>query len=187
MVQWKSFEGDTISTGGPSTAEVYLAATGADYAIEATAGSISANPALIEILGTSTALAWQSTQGTIDYEVQGDGSKVKVHIMIPRPRVFENESFTVHAQFRNGSASATPDSVRYRIDCLETGEVLQDWTTVTASSQVYIPIAASINEPKLRQSLFERKQLTVEANDSLATAHRDKLIYRVENIRQMTA
>jgi len=115
-------------------------------------------------------------------------SKVKVHIMLPRTTVYENTSFTAHVQFRNGRTAATPTSVRYRVDCLETGEVIQPWTTVSdPQAQMYIPIVARINESRSELSKLERKQLTVEANSNATTAHRDKVLYRVENIRHVEA
>ena len=176
-------EGVTSGTWGGLGIDGEINGNTTDIAIENTSGTITAEPPLIEIRGTSTSIAIESTASTIDYEVMQDGSKVKVYIRIPRTRVFEGESFTAHVQFRTGRTAVAPTSIRYRVDCLESGEVAQDWTTVTAAAEVFIPVAATVNAAQHRGSYLERKQLTVEANSGTDTAHRDSVLYRVENIR----
>lgn len=109
----------------------------------------------------------------------------QIAIQIPKTKWNEGSAFTATAYFRTRSTSAavTPTSAKYRIDCLTTGTVLQDWTTVSAASNVSISVTATHNAIQDASNHFERKQLVVESDAGLATQHRGAVEWRVENIR----
>lgn len=109
----------------------------------------------------------------------------QVSITIPRPKVQEGSAFTATAYFRDRAtaAASTPTNIRYRVDCLTTGTVLADWTTVSAASSATISITATHNAIKDSGNTTERKQLTVAADHGLSTQVRERAVWEVENNR----
>ena len=108
-----------------------------------------------------------------------------IAIQIPKSRWTEESAFIATAYFRlrSTAAAVTPTTVKYRIDCLKTGKELADWTTVSAASNVSIAITMTHNKIQDDGNRSERKQLIVEADSDLATQHRDKIVWIVENLQ----
>lgn len=106
-----------------------------------------------------------------------------VAIQLPRPRVKEGSSFTATAYFRASGAASIPTNVHYRIDNLTTGEVIADWTSVSAAANVSISITATHNAIRSQCNRYERLQLSVDADHGLSTQVRESVVYEVENVR----
>lgn len=107
----------------------------------------------------------------------------QVAILIPRPKVREGSAFTATAYFRDRAtaAASTPTSIKYRVDCLTTGQNLTDWTTVSAASTATIAITSTYNAIQSDSNSAERKQLTVAANYGLSTQVTETAVWEVEN------
>jgi hypothetical protein len=108
----------------------------------------------------------------------------QVEIQIPKPTVTEGTGFTATAAFRTRStkAASTPTTVKYRLDCLTTETLLADWTSLTPSSSVSIPVIGTYNAIQSDTNDVEVKQLTVKADDGLATQVVQSVRWKVENL-----
>lgn len=77
----------------------------------------------------------------------------------------------------------TPVTARYKVnDCL-TGNELVPYTTLAPSTSMEIDIPGSVNaiiNNRLRNP--EKKVVTVNTDNGLATQHFDEYIYRVKNL-----
>jgi len=104
-------------------------------------------------------------------------------IHIPKPRVKEGSSFNATAYFRDSSdAAEAPATAKYRVDCLTTGAVLQDWTSLVVAVSNTIAMTATFNAIREQGNRIERKQLTVAADPGGDTQTRDSRVWIVENI-----
>lgn len=108
----------------------------------------------------------------------------QIAIQLPGTKWKEGSAFTATAYFRTRStaAASTPTTIHYRIDCLTTGKELADWTSVSAAGNVSISITGTHNAIQSDGNRYERKQLTVMADQDLSTQHREKAVWRVENL-----
>lgn len=60
---------------------------------------------------------------------------------------------------------ATPVSLRYRIDCLTTGQQVRDWTALSAASQVTVTLTIADNDVLAPTANSEEvRRVTVEAS-----------------------
>jgi len=82
------------------------------------------------------------------------------------PRIREGEAFRVTVRALTADlAAATPSEMRYRIDDLDQGNAVLDWTTLSPATSVNVIITAAQNA--MRNNLCaERRQLVFEASDS---------------------
>lgn len=105
----------------------------------------------------------------------------QVSIIIPRPKVKEDSAFTATAYFRDRAtaAASAPSTIKYRVDCLTTGQTLTDWTTVSPATSTSIAITSTHNA--IQGSGTERKQLTVAANYGLSTQVTESAAWEVED------
>ena len=112
----------------------------------------------------------------------------QIEIVLPKTTYLEETTFPVTAHFRTRAtkAASIPTTIRYRIDCLKSGEVIRDWTTVSAASSVTISITASDNQIKNDSNRLERKQILVQADNGLSTQVNGKAVYRIENLQGIT-
>ena len=109
-------------------------------------------------------------------------ASVQVYVKIPDPIVQEGASFTATTYFRQSGGAQASTTARYRVDCLTTGKVLTDWTSLTVSASITVEMNATVhNLIQDANSKWERKQLTVEADQTLATATRDTVTWKVIN------
>jgi len=107
----------------------------------------------------------------------------EVYINIPKLQQKEGSSFSATAFGRNGATAEAPTTAKYRVDCITTGKVLTDWTTLTPAASMAIAITATHNAIQDQSNRREKKQLTVSANHGTATQYRDAVTWQVENIR----
>lgn len=90
----------------------------------------------------------------------------------PVRQVNEGEALKLTLRALNDSlAVVTPTSMRYRIQSIDTGETVLDWTSLTPSTAVSVIITGAQNA--IRCGGTERRAVIAEATDS------DGLIRRV--------
>lgn len=83
--------------------------------------------------------------------------------------------------------SVIPSTVRWRIDCLTTGTMVVNWISVASpSSTTVIEISALYNTIITDGNLAEIKEITVQANQGLATQINSKGQWIVENLKGYT-
>jgi hypothetical protein len=108
-------------------------------------------------------------------------------------RLKEGSSFTAIASFFTDDTdvwvAATPTSAKYRIDRVYSPscstEVL-GWTSLTPATSINIAITGAQNAVQSIYACEEPRQITVRANDSLATQYDETLRYCVSNIAGIT-
>ena len=108
---------------------------------------------------------------------------VDTYIAVDKTTVKERSSFTATSHFRAEDAAQAPTTAEYRIDCLDTGEAIQGWTSLTAATRISIPVTSENNRIVDNWHSKERRQLTVSADRGTATETRDTIQWQVENIR----
>lgn len=104
--------------------------------------------------------------------------------------VNESSAMTVRARFFNETGDlVTPTSARYLIRDISNDREVRGWTSLTPAAIVDIPIAASDNElldGTRRQKRFERRVVTVQADEGTATQRTDEIEYWVRNLAGIT-
>lgn len=101
-----------------------------------------------------------------------------------KDHISEGSRLPVTARFRDRATAAdvTPTNVYYRINCLTTGVVILDWTSVTPGTEVIIAITPTQNTLQNQCNVRERKQLIVAADYGLSTQYTEPVEYTVENL-----
>jgi hypothetical protein len=101
------------------------------------------------------------------------------------PRIREGEAFriTIMALTEN-LAAATPTSMRYRIDDLNQGSAILDWTSLTPATSVNVVITAAQNAIR-NCGYVERRQIVVEASDADGPI-RNTMEYDIQDLRGIT-
>ena len=114
-------------------------------------------------------------------------AKVDVYISLPVVKVQEGSAFAAIAYFRTtaGAAGASA-TAKYRVDCLTTGKELTDWTALTPAVSISIPITATHNAIQWQSNRIEKKQLIVASDPDAADQTRDKAVWTVENIENVS-
>lgn len=84
--------------------------------------------------------------------------------------------------FNAAIASATPTTLRYRVDCETTKKTLLDWTSLTPSATATVTVPASLNAIQNRANGYEIKSMTVEADNGTDDAFSDSFTWRVNNL-----
>lgn len=105
-----------------------------------------------------------------------------------KDHIREASKHVITASFRDRATAAavTPTNVKYRIDNLTTGEVVLDWTSVTAASDVSITITPTQNALSSQCNTTELRQVSVAADKDLATQFIDAVSFELENLRGVT-
>ncbi len=85
---------------------------------------------------------------------------------MPRIREYkEGQSFTANFKFYDESfAPVSPNTVRYRIDCLTTRQVIRDWTILTPAQSINILVVPNDNRIVNGRNPSEKRQLVVQSN-----------------------
>ena len=109
-------------------------------------------------------------------------------------RVNQLSAITVTADLlEQNRTGAVPSTVHWRLKCLETDAVLQDWTSVSysstygddgavAESEATIEVSAALHEMQTDDKALERKALVVSADKDLVTEYNDELVYEVQRL-----
>ena len=77
----------------------------------------------------------------------------------------------------------TPTNVYYRLDCLTSGAVLLDWTSVTPGETLNITVTPTQNAIQNTCNPYERKQLLIAADYGLATQFVESIDWEITNLR----
>lgn len=77
---------------------------------------------------------------------------------------------------------AAPLTVQYRIDCDTTGEVVRDWTDVSAAPTVEIVLTAAENAMRNPSNRNERRTVTVIGSYGGDDQVRDRTAYYIHNL-----
>lgn len=114
--------------------------------------------------------------GRLDYSLTG----VQVGIS-PTLRVNEGEAFRVTLRPLSADlAATTPTTMRYRLDDVNQGSAILDWTSLTPGTAVNVVITSAQNA--IRNGLsVERRQLVFEASDNDGPIRRT-LDYDIANL-----
>jgi len=119
----------------------------------------------------------------------------QAYIQIPKPVVTEAANFDTVVHFRTSeieqadSGATTniysPGTRKYRIDCLTTGTVIEDWTDFDTSietgrgySFVVVPNSNRIID---RSNATEKRLITIAGDKGTAIESRDNIQYIVNN------
>jgi hypothetical protein len=101
-------------------------------------------------------------------------------------RANERSAVAFTARFYDDStdtwSTTTPTTVKYRVDDLESGSALIDWTSATPGTSVTITATAASNAIQNDCNREERRQLTVKADDGLATQWQETKTWWVRNL-----
>lgn len=112
--------------------------------------------------------------------------KITIKSPLVQRTIAERAAFNITASFWNDSTevwtASTPTTVKYRLDSLDSGNTITDWTTVTAASSVTITASPSANAILYNQNDRERRQITVKADDGLSTQYQTTYKYYVSNL-----
>jgi hypothetical protein len=99
----------------------------------------------------------------------------------------EGQSATLTFVFADEDDEVTePTTARYRIDCLTTGRVVRDWTTLTVATSVEVAITPDDTAILVNRNPSERKQVVVQSNygtDEQAVAYSE---FTVKNLQGVT-
>lgn len=108
---------------------------------------------------------------------------MEIYVTLPAPEFPERSSFVSTVYFRDGNTATTPSAVKYRIDCLTTGENLKAWTSLTPGASINITVTASENAIQAQSNNKEKKQITVAAEPDTDGETRDYVTWKTKNIR----
>lgn len=108
----------------------------------------------------------------------------QIRFTLRRDRYKERSKVVIVARFRDIATDdeVTPTNVYYRLDCLETGNEILDWTSTTTGETASITITPAQNKIQYNGNRRERKQLTVAADYGLATQFAECVEYEIENV-----
>ena len=108
----------------------------------------------------------------------------QVEIQLPKTVFNERSNFVATAYFRTRStaAAATPTTVHYKLSNLSTKETVQDWTSVSAASNVSISITGAMNKILDESHVMERMELLVAADRGLSTESIGQSNYKIKNV-----
>jgi hypothetical protein len=98
-----------------------------------------------------------------------------------RDRIAEKSAITITARFLGAGTAVTPTNVSYRLDNLETGREVLDWTSVTTGLTATITLPGSLHDCLTRLPV-EQFQLQVAADYGLSTEYRESYCYQVRNL-----
>lgn len=99
--------------------------------------------------------------------------------------VNEASAMTVRARFFNESGDlVVPTSARYLIRDISNDRLVRDWTALSPAATVDISVTASDNDlyNTRRSGRFEKRVLTVQADEGTATQRTDEIEYWIRNL-----
>ena len=105
-----------------------------------------------------------------------------------KDRVKESSQHVLSVTFRDRATAAnvTPTNIRYRIDDLNSGQAVLDWTSVSADDEITITITPTQNALRDQSRVCEVREVVVAADYGLATQYIDSVQYTLENLRGVT-
>jgi hypothetical protein len=104
--------------------------------------------------------------------------------------VNESSAMTVRARFFNETGDlVSPTTARYLIRDISNDRVVRDWTSISPAATVDIQVTASDNDiydSGRRERRFEKRVVTVQADEGTATQRTDEIEYWVRNLAGIT-
>lgn len=104
--------------------------------------------------------------------------------------VNESSAMTVRARFFNETGDlVTPTTARYLIRDISNDREVRAWTTLSPAATIDIPITASDNdlyEHSRSRKRFERRVVTVQADEGTATQRTDEIEYYIRDLAGIT-
>lgn len=104
--------------------------------------------------------------------------------------VNESSAMTVRARFFNETGDlVTPTTARYLIRDVSNDREVRSWTSLSPAATIDIAITASDNdmyENSRRERRFEKRVVTVQADQGTATQRTDEIEYWVRNLAGIT-
>ena len=109
-------------------------------------------------------------------------------------RINELSAFTLTVNLLEADrTAAVPSTLHWRLECLETENTLQDWTSATittttdddgniAESEATIEVASTLNAMQTTGKKVEKKALVMAADKDLSTEYNDEFVYEVERL-----
>jgi len=88
--------------------------------------------------------------------------------------------------YDNAWATTTPTSIRYRVDDVRSGAELAGWTAVTPATSVTITVTAAQNAIVDDVNNTERRLLTVQADNALASQVTAAFVFELINLRSVS-
>lgn len=102
-------------------------------------------------------------------------------------QINERSRLPVTVNFADGSWKPTaPNTARYRIDCVTTGQVIQDWVAMTVAPSVDLVVLPWQNAILDDNNRVEKKVMAVEANYNLDSQYTDSFVWSVKNLQGFT-
>lgn len=100
-----------------------------------------------------------------------------------KDHVKEGSAHTISVSFRDRATAAltTPTSIKYKVTDLGSGDVVVDWTTVSADDEITLTLTPANNALRSQCEPYEVREVAVKADDGLSTQFIDTVSYRVEN------
>lgn len=107
----------------------------------------------------------------------------EVAIQFPVKSVNERSQLLGTAYFRTRStgAASTPTTVHYKVSNLSTNETVQDWSSISAASNVSLTITGAMNQIR-GGGVSERMEILVAADKGLTTESIGQYTYRIKNV-----
>ena len=109
-----------------------------------------------------------------------------IYVRIPSFDVNEGSSFEATLNFRQDGADVTPaaGTVKFRVDCLTTGQEIKDWTaTATPTQPMQLAIVSGYNDIITESNRREKKQLTISYNIDSDDQYTTTQTYYVTNLK----
>lgn len=104
--------------------------------------------------------------------------------------VNESSAMTVRARFFNETgALVSPTTARYLIRDVSNDRLVRDWSSLSPAATIDIAITATDNEIQdsdRRAKRFERRVVTVQADQGTATQRTDEIEYWIRNLAGIT-
>lgn len=111
--------------------------------------------------------------------------RITITSKLSRNQVAEDSAFNVTAKFYDDSSDpwtlSAPTSIRYCVTCATTGVTMVNWTTVSPASSVTISMGSSANSLNSAWRPYEKRELTVQANNGLSNQYADTYKWIVTN------
>ena len=116
--------------------------------------------------------------------------RITIQSKLSRGAVQEGSAITLTAKFYDDASDpwtlSAPSTVRYRVDNMDTGSGVVDWTTATPATSVSIAITGAQNALQSQSDNFERYEITVQANAGLSTQYSETFNWKVLNVAGIT-
>ena len=101
-------------------------------------------------------------------------------------RIKENSFYEIEASFFDSEgAAALPASIRYQIQCLTSGKLVRDWTSVTIGTTVSIIVTDEENDIQNDRNNREKKQIVVQATNADGLKTTNTLEWIVDNLKSV--